>query len=169
MMAMVVAMSLMMIMPVSAAADGGMAVVVQVLALGGFTVFAAVAFEHRPLGLLPGGALVEQRKYARIEAEMRAEREGDLRVLLLQTGDLFLDALDQHAGEQINRHDGDLHHAQLHLALNGRFQAWPGDAGKGQVDQLVIVVLPYPACHLGQFAVAAGIRRTATEEDDAGA
>src|SRR5574343_1750990 len=86
------------------ACDGGMAVVVQMFFFRLGAVFAAVAFEHAPLGKGIADDLgVEQSKNAGIETEMRAEREGDLRVLLLQAGDLLLDALDQHAGAQIHR------------------------------------------------------------------
>ena len=132
------------------ACDGGMAVVVQMFFFGVGAVFAAVAFEHAPLGKgLAEHLGVEQRKNARIEAEMGAEHEGDLRVLLLQTGHLLLDTFDQHAGEQINRDDGNLHRTQPDLPLDDRFQARPGDAGKGQVDQFMVVGLENPARHLG--------------------
>lgn len=61
-----------------------------------------------------------------------------------------------------------MRHAQLHLALHDDFQTWPGDAGKGDVDQFVIVVLEYPARHASQFAVGPGIRRSAAQQDDPG-
>jgi hypothetical protein len=97
-----------------------------------------------------------------------AEREGDLRVLPLQALDLRLDALDQHAGEQVHRNDADLHHAQPDLALHDGFEARPGDAGEGEVDQFVLVGLEDPARHPGQLAVGAGVGRAAPEQDDAG-
>jgi hypothetical protein len=80
-----------------------------------------------------------------------------------------LDALDQHAGEQVHRHDADLCHAQAGLALHHGLQARPGHAGEGEVDQFVLVaVLEDPARHLGEFAVGAGVRRAAAEQDHAG-
>jgi hypothetical protein len=72
-------------MGVAAAARCGMAVIVQVLFFGCFAVFAAVAFEQRTAGeFIFVGAAVENRKNSRFETEVRAERKGNLRILLLQ-------------------------------------------------------------------------------------
>ena len=66
----------------SVAAQGGVAVVVQVLCFGLDAVFAAVAFEHRPGFIQAGGAGIEQRENAGVEAEVGAEGKAYLRVLL---------------------------------------------------------------------------------------
>jgi hypothetical protein len=117
-----------------------MAVVVQVFGLGGFAVLAAVAFEQAAFGSSAGGLAVEQVENALVEAEVLPSAKAICGYCCLQALDLRLDALDQHAGEQIDRDDADLRHAQLDLALHDGFQARPGDAGEGQVDQFVLVV-----------------------------
>ena len=152
-----------------------MAVVVQVLVLGGEAIAAAVALEQavggRGIGetrAALGDACVEQVEDALVEAEVGAEREGDLRVLVLQALDLGVDALHQHAGEEVRRHDADLCHAEAGLALHHGLEPRPGHAGEGEVDQLVVAVLEDPACHPGELAVGAGVRRAAAEQDHAG-
>ena len=79
--------------------NGSVAVVVQMFFLGCLTVFAAVAFEHAAFCQLTTDLAVEQLEHPFVKAEMGAEGESDLRVLPLQACYLFLDALDQHAGE----------------------------------------------------------------------
>jgi hypothetical protein len=71
-----------------------------------------------PAGVSPADLVVEQVEDALVEAEVAAQAEGDLRILPLQALDLRLDALDQHAGEQVYRNDANLHHAQPDLALH---------------------------------------------------
>ena len=143
----------------SAAACARVAMVVQMFGLRDFAVFAAIAFEHAGGGLfIFGSACVEQVENLVFKAEMRTEREGDVRVLLLEAFALFLDAFDQHASKQVHRDDADLRHAEQRLALHNALQTRPGDAGEGQVDEFVIVVLKHPARHARQFAVGAGIR-----------
>ena len=149
--------------------DRRMTMVVQVFGFGGFAVFAAVAFEQAAdRQLFAGYARVEQVEDALVETEMCPEAESDLRILLAQALDLRLDALNQHAGKQIHRHDDDLHHAELDLPLHDRLQPRPGDASEGEVDEFVFVCLEDPARHACQFAVGAGVRRTAPEQNDAG-
>ena len=78
-----------------AAAGARVAVVVQMFGFGDFAVFAAIAFEHAGGGLfIFGSTRVEQVSNLVFKAEMLAEREGDVRVLLLEAFGLFLDALD---------------------------------------------------------------------------
>jgi len=83
------------------AAGRGVAVIVQVFGFGGFAVLATVAFEQAAgLQLAPINLGVKQIEDALVKAKMRAEREGDLRVLLLQAFDLILDAFDQYSGNR---------------------------------------------------------------------
>ena len=101
--------------------QGRMAVLVQMLGLGQFAILATIAFEHATCGDLAADLVVEQVENALVEAEVTAQAESDLRILALQAFDLHLDALDQHAAEQVYRNDADLHHAQPDLALYHRF------------------------------------------------
>ena len=112
---------------VAATAGRGVAVVVQMLGFGRFAVFAAIAFEQRASGeRIVAGATVEDGEDLRLEAEVLTEREGDLRILLLQPFELAGDAFDQHTGKEIDRNHADLRHAELDLALHDRLQSRPG-------------------------------------------
>ncbi len=147
----------------------GMAVVVQMFLFRRQPVFAAVAFEQAAFGhFMPSGLGIEQVEDALIETKVRAQGKGYLRVLALQAHQLRLDALDQHAGKEIHRDDANLLHAEADLALHDGFQARPGDAGEGQIDQVVVAVFKQPARHFRQFAIGPAIRRAAAEQDDAG-
>src|SRR5690606_31992151 len=147
----------------------GVGVVVQVLGLGGKAVLAAVALQQRAFRqFVPAHLAVEQLEDALVEAEVSAERKHDVRVLALQALDLGLDAIHQHAAEEIHRHDADLRHAQARLALHHGLEPWPGDAGEAEVHQFVVAVLEQPARHLGEFAIGAGVRRATAEQHHTG-
>ena len=77
----------------------GVTVVVEVLGLGGLAVLAAVAFEQPAFGLPAAADLgVEQVEHALVEAEVAAQREGDLRVLAAQAGHLGAGVVDDAGG-----------------------------------------------------------------------
>ena len=97
---------------------------------------------------------IEQVENTLIESEMGHQSEGNLRILLLKTFNLRLDALNQHASKQIDRHNADLRHAQRDLALHNTLEPGLGDAGKCRLNQFVVISLEDPA---RQFAIRAGI------------
>ena len=133
---------------------------------------AADVMAHRGMGrtALPAfHALFQQRKHLRFKAQVVPERKADLRVLLAQVLQLALDALDQRAGVQVVGQDHDLCHAQQHLALHHALQARVGDAGKGDIHQFVLGLLPQPARQLGHLAVRLAVAGAAAEQDHAGA
>lgn len=113
-------------------------------------------------------ALVEHLEDFFLEAEIRRVCETDLRVLLGKTLHLAVDALDERAGEQVIGHDDDLHHAEFYLILHGLFQAWAGNAGKGQIDPGVLTDFMEPARHLCHIAVGQAITGAPAQQDDAG-
>ena len=81
-----------------------MAVVVQMFGFGGLAVFATIAFKQTARLQFAAVHLgVEQVEDAFVEAEMRTQREGNLRILQFQTLDLRFDTFDQNAG---NRYTG---------------------------------------------------------------
>ena len=98
-----------------------MAVVMMVVPLA----FAERIGPHQPIQidgahpLLQGmDTLVQHAGDLGLEAEIAGVGKADLRVLGRQIFHLTADALDERAGEQVVRHDDDLHHAQRHLIAN---------------------------------------------------
>ena len=119
-------------------------------------------------GLQVGDALLQQLEDFLLKPEVRRAGEADPRILRAQVLDLAVDALHQRAGvEVVGQHD-DLAHADQRLALHHPLQPREGDAGEGQIDQLVVALFLQPARHLGHVAVGAAIGRAAAEQDHAG-
>ena len=130
---------------------------------------------HQPIqidgahSLLQGmDALVQHAGDLGLEAEIAGVGKADLRILGRQIFHLPPDALDERAGEQVVRHDDDLHHAQRHLIAYHLLQAREGHAGEGQVHALVIADLPQPAGHACHVPVGQPVAGTAPQQDDAG-
>ena len=130
---------------------------------------------HQPIqidgahSLLQGmDALVQHAGDLGLEAEIAGVGKANLRVLGRQIFHLPPDALDERAGEQVVRHDDDLHHAQRHLIAYHLLQAREGHAGEGQVHALVIADLPQPAGHACHVPVGQPVAGTAPQQDDAG-
>ena len=113
-------------------------------------------------------ALVQHAGDLGLEAEIAGVGKADLRILGRQIFHLTPDALDERAGEQVVRHDDDLHHAQRHLIAYHLLQAREGHAGEGQVHALVIADLPQPAGHACHVPVGQPVAGTAPQQDDAG-
>lgn len=162
-MPMPVVMSLMMTMAVV------MMVVVVPLA------FAERIGPHQPIqidgahSLLQGmDALVQHAGDLGLEAEIAGVGKADLRILGRQIFHLTPDALDERAGEQVVRHDDDLHHAQRHLIAHHFLQTREGHAGEGQVHALVIADLPQPAGHACHVPVGQPVAGTTPQQDDPG-
>lgn len=103
-----------------------------------------------------------------LEAEIAGVGKADLRILGRQIFHLTPDALDERAGEQVVRHDDDLHHAQRHLVAHHFLQAREGHAGEGQVHALVIADLPQPAGHACHVPIGQPVAGTAPQQDDPG-
>ena len=130
---------------------------------------------HQPIqidgahSLLQGmDALVQHAGDLGLEAEIAGVGKADLRILGRQIFHLTPDALDERAGEQVVRHDDDLHHAQRHLIAYHLLQAREGHAGEGQVHALVIADLPQPAGHACHVPVGQPVAGAAPQQDDAG-
>ena len=148
-----------------------MAVVMMVVPLA----FAERIGPHQPIQidgahpLLQGmDALVQHAGDLGLEAEIAGVGKADLRVLGRQIFHLTADALDERAGEQVVRHDDDLHHAQRHLIANHFLQAREGHAGEGQVQALMIANLPQPAGHACHVPIGQPVAGAAPQQDDAG-
>ena len=119
-------------------------------------------------GLQVGDALLQQLEDFLLKPEVRRAGEADPRILRAQVLDLAVDALHQRAGvEVVGQHD-DLAHADQRLALHHPLQPREGDAGEGQVDQLVVARLLQPARHLGHVAVGGAVGGAAPQQDHAG-
>ena len=112
--------------------------------------------------------LIQQSGDLGLEAEVGGVGKADLRVLGRQIFHLPADALDERAGEQVVRHDDDLHHAQCHLIAHHFLQAREGHAGEGQVHALVITNLPQPAGHACHVPIGQPVAGAAPQQDDAG-
>jgi len=130
---------------------------------------------HQPIqidgahSLLQGmDALVQHAGDLGLEAEIAGVGKADLRILGRQIFHLTPDALDERAGEQVVRHDDDLHHAQRHLITHHFLQAREGHAGEGQVHALVIADLPQPAGHACHVPIGQPVAGAAPQQDDAG-
>lgn len=130
---------------------------------------------HQPIqidgahSLLQGmDALVQHAGDLGLEAEIAGVGKADLRILGRQIFHLTPDALDERAGEQVVRHDDDLHHAQRHLVAHHFLQAREGHAGEGQVHALVIADLPQPAGHACHVPIGQPVAGTAPQQDDPG-
>ena len=130
---------------------------------------------HQPIqidgahSLLQGmDALVQHSGDLGLEAEIAGVGKADLRILGRQIFHLTPDALDERAGEQVVRHDDDLHHAQRHLVAHHFLQAREGHAGEGQVHALVIADLPQPAGHACHVPIGQPVAGTAPQQDDPG-
>ena len=148
-----------------------MAVVMMVVPLA----FAERIGPHQPIqidgahSLLQGmDALVQHASDLGLEAEIAGVGKADLRVLGRQIFHLPPDALDERAGEQVIRHDDDLHHAQRHLIAHHFLQTREGHAGEGQVHALVIADLPQPAGHACHVPIGQPVAGTAPQQDDPG-
>ena len=113
-------------------------------------------------------ALVQHAGDLGLKAEIAGVGKADLRILGRQIFHLTPDALDERAGEQVVRHDDDLHHAQRHLIAHHFLQAREGHAGKGQVHALVIADLPQPAGHACHVPIGQPVAGAAPQQDDAG-
>lgn len=130
---------------------------------------------HQPIqidgahSLLQGmDALVQHAGDLGLEAEIAGVGKADLRILGRQIFHLTPDTLDERAGEQVVRHDDDLHHAQRHLIAHHFLQTREGHAGEGQVHALVIADLPQPAGHACHVPIGQPVAGTAPQQDDAG-
>ena len=130
---------------------------------------------HQPIqidgahSLLQGmDALVQHAGDLGLEAEIAGVGKADLRILGRQIFHLTPDTLDERAGEQVVRHDDDLHHAQRHLIAHHLLQTREGHAGEGQVHALVIADLPQPAGHACHVPIGQPVAGTAPQQDDAG-
>lgn len=166
---MVVPMPMPMVMSVMMTMAVVMMVVVVPLA------FAERIGAHQPLqidgahSLLQGmDALVQHAGDLGFEAEIAGVGKADLRILGRQIFHLTPDTLDERAGEQVVRHDDDLHHAQRHLIAHHFLQTREGHAGEGQVHALVIADLPQPAGHACHVPVGQPVAGTAPQQDDPG-
>ena len=160
-------------MPVVMSVMMTMAVVMMMVVMP--LAFAERVGPHQPIqidgahSLLQGmDALVQHAGDLGLEAEIAGVGKADLRVLGRQIFHLPPDALDERAGEQVVRHDDDLHHAQRHLIAYHLLQAREGHAGEGQVHALVIADLPQPAGHACHVPVGQPVAGTAPQQDDAG-
>ena len=161
-----------MVVPMAVAMMMIMAVVMMVVVP---LAFAERIGAHQPIqidgahSLLQGmDALVQHAGDLGLEAEIAGVGKANLRVLGRQIFHLPPDALDERAGEQVVRHDDDLHHAQRHLIAYHLLQAREGHAGEGQVHALVIADLPQPAGHACHVPVGQPVAGTAPQQDDAG-
>lgn len=150
-----------------------MAVVMMVVVVP--LAFAERIGPHQPIqidgahSLLQGmDALVQHAGDLGLEAEIAGVCKADLRILGRQIFHLTPDTLDERAGEQVVRHDDDLHHAQRHLIAHHFLQTREGHAGEGQVHALVITDLPQPAGHACHVPVGQAVAGTAPQQDDAG-
>ena len=130
---------------------------------------------HQPIqidgahSLLQGmDALVQHAGDLGLEAEIAGVGKADLRILGRQIFHLTPDTLDERAGEQVVRHDDDLHHAQRHLIAHHFLQTREGHAGEGQVHALVIADLPQPAGHACHVPIGQPVAGTAPQQDDPG-
>ena len=166
---MVVPMPMPMVMSVMMTMAVVMMVVVVPLA------FAERIGAHQPIqidgahSLLQGmDALVQHAGDLGFEAEIAGVGKADLRILGRQIFHLTPDTLDERAGEQVVRHDDDLHHAQRHLIAHHFLQTREGHAGEGQVHALVIADLPQPAGHACHVPVGQPVAGTAPQQDDPG-
>ena len=166
---MVVPMPMPMVMSVMMTMAVVMMMVVMPLA------FAERIGPHQPIqidgahSLLQGmDALVQHAGDLGFEAEIAGVGKADLRILGRQIFHLTPDTLDERAGEQVVRHDDDLHHAQRHLIAHHFLQTREGHAGEGQVHALVIADLPQPAGHACHVPVGQPVAGTAPQQDDPG-
>ena len=162
-----------MVVPVVMSVMMTMAVVMMVVVVP--LAFAERIGPHQPIqidgahSLLQGmDALVQHAGDLGLEAEVAGVGKPDLRILGRQVFHLTPDALDERAGEQVVRHDDDLHHAQRHLIAHHFLQTREGHAGEGQVHALVITDLPQPAGHACHVPVGQAVAGTAPQQDDAG-
>lgn len=137
--------------------------------------FAERIGSHQPIQidgahpLLQGmDTLVQHASDLGLEAEIAGVGKADLRILGRQIFHLTPDALDERAGEQVVRHDDDLHHAQRHLIAHHFLQTREGHAGEGQVHALVITDLPQPAGHACHVPIGQPVAGTAPQQDDPG-
>lgn len=161
-------------MPVVMSVMMTMAVVVMMVVVVPLA-FAERIGPHQPIqidgahSLLQGmDALVQHAGDLGLEAEIAGVGKADLRVLGRQIFHLTADALDERAGEQVVRHDDDLHHAQRHLIAHHFLQAREGHTGEGQVHALVIADLPQPAGHACHVPIGQPVAGAAPQQDDAG-
>ena len=162
-----------MVVPVVMSVMMTMAVVMMVVVVP--LAFAERIGPHQPIqidgahSLLQGmDALVQHAGDLGLEAEIAGVCKADLRILGRQIFHLTPDTLDERAGEQVVRHDDDLHHAQRHLIAHHFLQTREGHAGEGQVHALVITDLPQPAGHACHVPVGQAVAGTAPQQDDAG-
>ena len=170
---MVVPVPVPMPMPVVMSVMMTMAVVMMMVVMS--LAFAERIGSHQPIQidgahpLLQGmDTLVQHASDLGLEAEIAGVGKADLRVLGRQIFHLPPDALDERAGEQVVRHDDDLHHAQRHLIAHHFLQTREGHAGEGQVHALVITDLPQPAGHACHVPVGQPVAGTAPQQDDPG-
>lgn len=160
-------------MPVVMSVMMTMAVVMMMVVMP--LAFAERIGAHQPIqidgahSLLQGmDALVQHAGDLGFEAEIAGVGKADLRILGRQIFHLTPDTLDERAGEQVVRHDDDLHHAQRHLIAHHFLQTREGHAGEGQVHALVIADLPQPAGHACHVPVGQPVAGTAPQQDDPG-
>ena len=160
-------------MPVVMSVMMTMAVVMMMVVMP--LAFAERIGPHQPIqidgahSLLQGmDALVQHAGDLGLEAEIAGVGKADLRILGRQIFHLTPDALDERAGEQVVRHDDDLHHAQRHLIAYHLLQAREGHAGEGQVHALVIADLPQPAGHACHVPIGQPVAGTTPQQDDPG-
>ena len=160
-------------MPVVMSVMMTMAVVMMVVVVP--LAFAERIGAHQPIQidgahpLLQGmDALVQHAGDLGLKAEIAGVGKADLRVLGRQIFHLPADALDERAGEQVVRHDDDLHHAQRHLIAHHFLQTREGHAGEGQVHALVIADLPQPAGHACHVPIGQAVAGASPQQDDPG-
>ena len=164
-----------MVVPVPMAMTMTMMIMAVVMMVVVPLAFAERIGAHQPIqidgahSLLQGmDALVQHAGDLGLEAEIAGVCKADLRILGRQIFHLTPDALDERAGEQVVRHDDDLHHAQRHLVAHHFLQAREGHAGEGQVHALVITNLPQPAGHACHVPIGQPVAGAAPQQDDAG-
>ena len=162
-----------MVVPVVMSVMMTMAVVMMMVVMP--LAFAERIGAHQPIqidgahSLLQGmDALVQHAGDLGLEAEIAGVGKANLRILGRQIFHLTPDTLDERAGEQVVRHDDDLHHAQRHLIAHHFLQTREGHAGEGQVHALVITDLPQPAGHACHVPVGQPVAGTAPQQDDTG-
>ena len=162
-----------MVVPVVMSVMMTMAVVMMMVVMP--LAFAERIGPHQPIqidgahSLLQGmDALVQHAGDLGLEAEIAGVGKADLRILGRQIFHLTPDALDERAGEQVVRHDDDLHHAQCHLIAHHFLQAREGHSGKCQVHAIVIADLPQPAGHACHVPIGQAVAGASPQQDDPG-
>jgi hypothetical protein len=126
---------------------------------------AACCRAHRPAGRARAAPPV-RRFLSRTRSACR--RQSAPAGTAAQVVHLAVDALHQRAGVEVVGQHHHLAQADQHLPLHHALQPRPGDAGEGQVHQLVVAFFLQPARHLGHVAVGATVGRAPAQQHHAG-